>query len=164
MLFCIIKYLIRNVFSIFVTCKTKDNVVKRNFSISFVAFAVAILMMLTLLPHHHHGDIACVEIERCEADDAVNDIHTDHHDEESGRHTDESECFLSTRNYVVINHHFSFDHKFVMPSLMAFLSADLFLVSSVKVLVTDDASDEYHIYYKSALLKSTHSFRAPPVA
>lgn len=43
-----------------------------------VAFAIALMLTATLLPHHHHGDAACMAIERCADDGAVNDSHTGH--------------------------------------------------------------------------------------
>ena len=43
-----------------------------------VAFAIALMLSATLFPHHHHGDAACMAIERCADDGAVNDSHTGH--------------------------------------------------------------------------------------
>lgn len=43
-----------------------------------VAFAIVLMLTATLLPHHHHGDAACMAIERCADDGAVNDPHTGH--------------------------------------------------------------------------------------
>ena len=31
------------------------------------------------VPHHHHGDVECMAIERCASDNLINDEHTSHH-------------------------------------------------------------------------------------
>lgn len=41
--------------------------------------AVHLLMVLAVLPHHHHGVWACLDMEVCRADGTVNDTHTAHH-------------------------------------------------------------------------------------
>ena len=41
--------------------------------------AVHLLMVLAVLPHHHPGVWACLDMEVCRADGAVNDAHTAHH-------------------------------------------------------------------------------------
>ena len=37
------------------------------------------MLVVGFVPHHHHGDVECAAVERCMADDAVNDEHTSHH-------------------------------------------------------------------------------------
>jgi hypothetical protein len=39
-----------------------------------------LLLLLTFVPHHHHHGIACVIMEHCELDNAVNDKNTSHND------------------------------------------------------------------------------------
>ncbi len=47
--------------------------------LAFMLAAVHLLMVLAVLPHHHHGVWACLDMEVCRADGAVNDTHTAHH-------------------------------------------------------------------------------------
>lgn len=50
-------------------------------NIGRVALAIALIMLLTLLPHHHHvGGAVCYVAEVCHQDGRVNDSHTHHHD------------------------------------------------------------------------------------
>lgn len=63
--------------------------------ISIIALSVAILIVATVLPHHHHESSICFMIERCGIDGKVNDVHTMHHNEYDGN--ENSGCsFTST--------------------------------------------------------------------
>lgn len=135
----------------------------RKISISFIIWSVAILMLLVCVPHHHHGDRACVLMERCERDGAVNDCHTHHHDDEQGRHADERFCVFSSV-YVVGGQSFSVQKWVAVSPLSGFLP---FLSGPAPAVVEFGKCSffaDYHLYYKSALLTASSAFRAPPVA
>lgn len=51
---------------------------KRGFSIYVNIMAIAVLMLLPMLPHHHHNMAACIAVETCETDNVPNDKHTNH--------------------------------------------------------------------------------------
>lgn len=53
-----------------------------------MALAALSLLVMPLLPHHHHDGVACRVVEFCRADHMPNDVHTQHH--EAG-HSHESE-------------------------------------------------------------------------
>lgn len=53
-----------------------------------MALAALSLLVMPLLPHHHHDGVACRVVEFCRADHMPNDAHTQHH--ETG-HSHESE-------------------------------------------------------------------------
>ena len=44
---------------------------------------VALLLLAQALPHHHHGGEMCIAMEYCDQDHAMNDSHTQHHDDGS---------------------------------------------------------------------------------
>ena len=135
----------------------------RKISISFVAWTVAVLLLFSVLPHHHHSDRACVLMERCELDGAVNDCHTHHHDNEHGRHADERYCVFSSV-YVVGSQSFSVQKWLAVSSLSGTLCFALRHVPAVVECGKCSFFADYHLYYKSALLTASSAFRAPPVA
>ena len=63
-------------------------------NIGRVALAIALIMLITLLPHHHHeGGAICYVAEVCHEDGRVNDSHTQHHG-------DTSHCYWHKVNIV----------------------------------------------------------------
>lgn len=59
----------------------------------FTWLAVALTMLVTMMPHHHHGEELCTAIEACAADGDINDRHTGH---SSGHDCDETDCTIQT--------------------------------------------------------------------
>ena len=57
----------------------KKEQVRRTIYITILSLASLLMLVVGFVPHHHHGDVECVAVERCMADDAVNDEHTSHH-------------------------------------------------------------------------------------
>ena len=53
---------------------------------NIIVWTIGVVAMLVAptIPHHHHGEVVCAIMERCEMDDAVNDEHTEHHGQENG--------------------------------------------------------------------------------
>lgn len=53
---------------------------KRFIPISLVAIVASFILLLSAVPHHHHGDAMCVSSEKCLLDNKINDVHTGHHE------------------------------------------------------------------------------------
>lgn len=53
---------------------------KRFLSILSVAIVTSLILILSAVPHHHHGDMVCVSFEKCLLDNKLNDIHAEHHE------------------------------------------------------------------------------------
>ena len=70
---------------------------KRNISILFIAAAYMMLMAEYSIPHHHHGGMFCMVMERCEEDGNINDEHTGHHE---GHHERDNSCVAET-DYII---------------------------------------------------------------
>ena len=53
---------------------------------NIIVWTIGVMAMLVapMIPHHHHGEVVCTIMERCEMDDAVNDEHAEHHGQEHG--------------------------------------------------------------------------------
>jgi hypothetical protein len=137
-------------------------------SISFIALATLMLLVLDIVPHHHHEGIACMIMEFCESDDAINDEHIHHHDNGAIPHgtlcVAESDFIVPQTQHDLkckassCMHH---NHNSLFPVLFAafdYLSDDI----SAKV----SAQWEYgeHIcFYTFADASSIYGLRAPPL-
>lgn len=64
----------------------RRNIMKRKISILVVAVSVLIILVSAIMPHHHHRDLACIVMEFCQQDSAVNDVHTNHHADDGTEH------------------------------------------------------------------------------
>ncbi|MGN0282767.1 MAG: DUF6769 family protein [Prevotella sp.] len=53
---------------------------------NIIIWSIGVMAMLIapMIPHHHHGEVVCTIMERCEMDDVVNDEHTEHHGNQHG--------------------------------------------------------------------------------
>jgi hypothetical protein len=138
---------------------------KRKVSISFITTAVVMLLFLAVVPHHHHERVACIVMERCEQDHAINDEHTSHHADGNMQH---ELCFTET-GYIVpqvnneikckvsfCGHH---NHIHLFPVL--YLFAD-FLIYNAAYSSPKPDHGEYVSFYKSAEPSQFHGVRAPP--
>ena len=130
--------------------------------------ATSILLILMTVPHHHHDDgTACIIIEVCEHDNAINDEHT-HHGEASDKGHN-SKCPVEAE--FVIPHPYDDENKYKISSNKEYnshLFSAYFLVSS---FIDFDSEyrflkieyEEHFFLYKSAEANQYNGLRAPPV-
>lgn len=128
-----------------------------------MVISVLMLLIAPFIPHHHHEGVACVVVERCEADDTYNDQHTDHHDSSDGSESYAS-C-IEKANYIVSkiqNNKTSVDN-FNASLFVAILISQYnsFLCSDVDVRDAQKYG-EYIITYKSAEIIKSNGLRGPP--
>jgi hypothetical protein len=134
---------------------------KKKVSISFIALAAAVMLVLNAVPHHHHHDgVACVVMEHCEKDHPADD------DVQHGL-----SC-VAESDYIIPNtdlrikcsvsscgncDHPDHIHFFPIPLLVA--DALLYLSETVN---TRPEYGEYISFYTSAEASRFHGLRAPP--
>jgi len=137
---------------------------KRKFSISFIALSTLMLLLVAFVPHHHHEGIACVVVERCEQDDAVNDKHTQHNDAADNH----GQACIAEAEYTTIQSsneprckvsYYNPDHVHLYPIL--FLVTDFVLYNADKLSVKVEYG-EYISFSISAGTNRFHGLRAPP--
>jgi len=141
--------------------------VKRIISISFIALASFILLILAIVPHHHHEGLACIVMEMCEQDNQVNDEHTDHRElPDNSEHNQscigESQYIApQTTNEIKCKVFSCQNHDFTHLFPILFLAAD-FLIYNAGISISDFKYGEYILFYKSAEANQFHGLRAPP--
>ncbi|MCL3850969.1 MULTISPECIES: DUF6769 family protein [Bacteroidales] len=138
---------------------------KNKCSISAIVLSTILFLVFAVIPHHHHGGKACIVIELCELDNAINDEHTHHSDTDSEQNHDET-CIAKS--------------KFIIPTSVDetklkvsdnqndtvlfpifFLVGNLFNYSLDSSFIESDYG-EYILSYKSAAANQFHGLRAPP--
>ena len=127
---------------------------KRRASILFVALSAFMLMILPLVPHHHHEMVLCTIVEHCEADDADNDAHTAHNDD--GSSCVEKNGFFFTQPTTDFNN----PEYHLLPVFIALIGqiAGFELYPTQNILRWQ--SDV--VFYTSACLTRINALRAPP--
>ena len=127
---------------------------KRRVYILFVALSAFMLMILPLVPHHHHEMVLCTIVEHCEADDADNDAHTAHNDDGSSC-VEKNEFFFtqSTTDFSNPEYH-------LLPVFIALIGqiAGFELYPTQNILRWQ--SDV--VFYTSSCLTRINALRAPP--
>lgn len=134
---------------------------KRIFSIVPIAIAILSIVVLSAMPHHHHKEMLCTVVEKCERDNTYNDGHTEHKSGESG----EINC-VADAEYVSSNTNrdefVSYDEGY---SLSFFLFFSVFtgcLLHGMVSLYREIMYGEYGVSCTSALLGESRGLRAPP--
>lgn len=122
--------------------------------IAFMALAVAVMLTVTFLPHHHHNGMLCTEVEYCEDDGRYNDEHT-------GHSADHTHC-IDDSDFIVAKRSISMD-DYGMQLL------PLFIIAEHLILYLDQYQDNSHSkyfyrqsFYKSADVCPTNVLRGPP--
>lgn len=112
------------------------------------------LMILPLVPHHHHEMVLCTIVEHCEADDADNDAHTAHNDDGSSC-VEKNEIFFTQPTT-----DFSNPEYHLLPVFIALIGqiAGFELYPTQNILRWQ--SDV--VFYTSACLTRINALRAPP--
>ncbi len=123
------------------------------------------MLVLTIVPHHHHKGATCMIVERCEKDNAVNDEHTGH--AENDMNHDKS-CVIES-DFVIpqadngmkckVSSCDNPDHIHFFPIL--YLVAD-FLLYPAETISPQPEYGEYVSFYTSAEASQFHGLRAPP--
>jgi hypothetical protein len=141
---------------------------KRKISILSIAVSVLVLLVFAILPHHHHEEMACLIMEFCEQDDAVNDEHTHHNEAPEEGHN--GSC-ISESEYIVSNFNDEtkckvssckdYNHNHILFFPVYFLVADLLNFDIGKSCPKTEYG-EYISFYKSAEATQFHGLRAPP--
>jgi hypothetical protein len=125
------------------------------------------LLVLGIVPHHHHDGAVCMVMERCEKDNSVNDEHTNHHPDEGMKQG--QSCVADGDFYAFLpdsrikcstsfcdncdNHAHFFS--------ILYLFAD-FLTHPEENISIKSEYGEYIAFYTSAEASQFHSLRAPP--
>mgnify|MGYP006869365836 FL=1 len=123
------------------------------------------LLVLTIVPHHHHDGVACIKMERCEKDNLVNDEHTGHAENDM---TQGKSCTIET-DFVIpqtdngikcsVSSSNNPDHIQFFPIL--YLIAD-FLLYPAQTIDLKPEYEEHLLLYISAEVSQFHGLRAPP--
>jgi hypothetical protein len=132
------------------------DVMKKVIRISFMALATFMLVMLAVVPHHHHQGLWCNIVEQCALDHDDNDRHTHHHD-------DNTSC-VEHLNYVVSKHS-------VAQNNIELQQAQFIAIAAIiaQCLAPDDSKEPACDYRPESLftgidVSNRHALRAPPVA
>lgn len=134
---------------------------KRIFSIVPIVIAILSIVVISAMPHHHHGEVLCTVVERCEQDNAYNDEHTGQDSGESR----EINC-IADAEYVLSNTNkdelVSYNEGYSL-SFFLFFSAFTGCLVRVRVqLYREVMYGEYGVSCTSALLGDSRGLRAPP--
>lgn len=130
---------------------------KRTANIAILLLSVSLILILPLVPHHHHKTVECVAMERCIVDDTYNDSHTAHR-ADSGS-DDNSLCVKNIKSLQAKSEiHKDYNVIHLLP---------LFISTASEMLVdmqrqAEPLYDGYQISYRSPLVQGVLSLRAPP--
>ncbi|KAF5066375.1 hypothetical protein DSECCO2_264460 [anaerobic digester metagenome] len=140
---------------------------KKAVSISFIALSTLVLMLVAIVPHHHHEGTACIVTEYCEQDDAINDEHTHHGNIPKG---DDQSCVAEV-DYIASSFNNGIKYKVAKSeshddNSYSFLFSVYFLVSDFilnpEYLSSKSDYGEFISFYKSAEANQFNGLRAPP--
>lgn len=70
--------------------------------IAAMSLVIAMIIMATVIPHHHHNEMICPMIEQCAIDGNVNDAHTMHHDEGNGEGANECTFTATPPHHIAV--------------------------------------------------------------
>lgn len=137
---------------------------KRKCSISVIAVSIILFLILAVVPHHHHRGIACIVIELCEQDNAVNDEHT-HHSDTDGEEAHDENCIAESKFTIPSSvdetkYKHSTDHNDTS-SFPLFLAGYLFNYCLESSFIESDYG-KHILNYLSAEISQSHGLRAPP--
>ena len=131
---------------------------KRVAGMIVMSLATLLIIVLPFIPHHHHEDVECIIMERCESDGTINDEHTAHHTGDDGSDS-HSTCVKNIRTLIVKSSiQKDLNNVFAVP-LLCYLT---------DVLCMDDSCRKDKPYngdsssYKSISKERRLSLRAPP--
>ena len=130
--------------------------IKEKCYIAFMAFAVAVMLTVTFLPHHHHNGMLCTEVVYCEDDGCYNDEHTGH------SHGDDNTHCIDKSDYIVAKRSISMD-DYVEHFLPLFTIAEYLLLDYDCYQENNHSKNSYRQpLYKSADICPYNILRGPP--
>ncbi len=136
---------------------------KRYLIISILSIATFLVLVLKVIPHHHHAGLACIILELCEDDDTYNDEHT-HHEKTPEQNSHDNSCITELDLIIPVA-----DHEIIYKILSGkdnFTLADLFILPVAsfltEVTTTETGGGENISHYKSVQLTRHNGLRAPP--
>jgi hypothetical protein len=140
---------------------------KRKISISFIALSTFVLLIHTVVPHHHHGQMPCFAVEFCEEGHVFDDGDAHHHNapDRSGETCVlESEYIVSPLNNdmkpkVSYNKEYGHDHIYLFP--VYYLAASCVNYGARDSFFTTEYGG-YLTFYKSSEAVRFSGLRAPP--
>ena len=124
------------------------------------------MLVLNIVPHHHHDDAVCMVMESCQEDHSAGDEHAGHcHSGHGAAHggscviesdyiitqTEGTRCAVSSCGHP--------DHVHLFP--MLYIVADV-LLSPAETISSKPEYGEYLSFYTSAEASRFHGLRAPP--
>jgi hypothetical protein len=123
------------------------------------------MLVMSVVPHHHHNGAVCTIVEFCEDDNSVNDEHTGH----SGNDMDHGKSCVIESDFVITqtdNREKCEGSYCDNPDHVHFLHI-LYLVSGILPNPVETTSlqpeyGEYVLFYTSAQASQFHGLRAPP--
>ncbi|MFT3740649.1 MAG: hypothetical protein QM786_18010 [Breznakibacter sp.] len=140
---------------------------KRIISISLTVPAMLFLLVLTVVPHHHHGQLACVLKEICEDHGASHHRHV-HHPDGQGNRSHDQDCFIEAK-FIAPRPGGDAHQPFIDSGLnhiyfpLYFLAAETFALEEISVSVVFGYEyGKYIAFYKPAESSRFHGLRAPP--
>lgn len=129
--------------------------------------AVLALLVLSVLPHHHHGALPCIEIKSCDLDDDCCGGHNHHSEKEN---ENGQSCMIKDGFTISMTSQSKYradssgdicnNHAFYVP--LYFIVADLLNFRQDDISRHRDPGD-LPIHYKSADVSPLRGLRAPPV-
>jgi hypothetical protein len=141
---------------------------KKRLSISLVSLAALMVLVMNVLPHHHHGDSVCVVMEHCEKDDSAGGGHADHSDDMTDHG---KECVFET--VVATITQTDSESRCKVSACGDPYHVHLFHVLYIVAEVLPDPAEtpdfkpdhgEYVSFYTSAEASRFHGLRAPPIS
>lgn len=143
--------------------------VKQKISISLITLSTMILLILAVIPHHHHEGMACVVMELCKHDNTINDEHTNHCDTSSNKHTQSCvaeaeftppQFYNGIKSKLSLGDNQNNDNPFLYYLPVLFLVSDLII--NAEHSLSKSEYGEHLTFYKSAEVSRFHGLRAPP--
>jgi len=138
---------------------------KNRCSISAIVLSTILFLVFASIPHHHHGGTACIIIELCEQDNAINDEHAHHSDTDNG--TNHNETCIAESKFIIstsideTKYKVSDNHNDTISFPVFFFAGNLFDYSLENSLIGFDYG-EHILNYKSTEASQSHGLRAPP--
>ena len=139
---------------------------KRYLIISILALSTFFMLVLKVIPHHHHAEIACIIVELCENDAAYNDEHT-HHEKTPEQNTHDNSCITeidviipASDNEIIYKILSAKDHLNL--SVLFILPTQLLSILTESTTSDTNYGGENLLYYQSAQLNRLNGLRAPP--
>lgn len=139
---------------------------KRNYSISFIAFAILLMQLVTAIPHHHHHDgTVCFKMEQmehdCDQKQTADDHDTPDHAPEQGHCIVHAEYVFQQTDSAV-----RFKPVSSFPGDKNSFSIDLYVANLVDIVILEpDKKPDYGKYTCSFLITDSRTpfgLRAPP--